>query len=149
MTGKYYKKFQISVGKDEAGGSNPPSSSTKTPEIFGFRVFFAFWNVQIRRVLFAVVLSVRAEIPGDAAVYAEVVARIKRAPATVFYIPALVPMIPGGSLYYTMSYAVRSDWDMVRLYAGNTMYCAVGIAVGLCIVLSVAFTGRKLREAKR
>ena len=91
----------------------------------------------------------RAEIPGDAAVYAEVVARIKRAPATVFYIPALVPMIPGGSLYYTMSYAVRSDWDMVRLYAGNTMYCAVGIAVGLCIVLSVAFTGRKLREAKR
>ena len=81
-----------------------------------------------------------------AAVYAEVVARIKRAPATVFYIPALVPMIPGGSLYYTMSHAVRSDWDMVRVYAGNTMYCAVGIAVGLCIVLSVTFTGRKLRD---
>lgn len=81
-----------------------------------------------------------------AALYAEVVARIKRAPATVFYIPALVPMIPGGSLYYTMSYAVRSDWDMVRLYAGNTMYCAIGIAVGLCLVLSVAFTGRRLKK---
>jgi len=32
-------------GKDEVGGSNPPSSSRKTPEIFGFRVFsFAFCN---------------------------------------------------------------------------------------------------------
>lgn len=29
------------VAEDEAGGSNPPSSSKKTPEIFGFRVFFA------------------------------------------------------------------------------------------------------------
>jgi len=33
------------VGKDEVGGSNPPSSSIKTPEIFGFRVFsFVFRN---------------------------------------------------------------------------------------------------------
>ena len=33
------------LGKDEVGGSNPPSSSTETPEIFGFRVFsFAFRN---------------------------------------------------------------------------------------------------------
>ena len=84
-----------------------------------------------------------------AAFYAEAMARVKRAPATVFYIPALVPMIPGGSLYYTMSYAVRSDWDMVRLYAGNTMYCAIGIAVGLSLVLSVGFTARKVSENRK
>ena len=83
-----------------------------------------------------------------AAVYAEVVARVKHAPATVFYIPALVPMIPGGSLYYTMSYAVRSDWEQVNLYAGRTMYCAVGIAVGLSLVLSVDFTIRKITGQK-
>ena len=35
----------LRVGKDEVGGSNPPSSSRKTPEIFGFWVFsFAFCN---------------------------------------------------------------------------------------------------------
>ncbi len=28
------------LGKDEVGSSNLPSSSKKTPEIFGFRVFF-------------------------------------------------------------------------------------------------------------
>lgn len=83
-----------------------------------------------------------------AAVYAEVAARIKHAPATVFYIPALVPMIPGGSLYYTMSYAVRSDWGMVSLYAGNTMYCAIGIAVGLCLILSIDFMMRAVANKR-
>ena len=43
--GKYYKKFQISVRKDEVGGSNPPSSSKKTAYFFGNRLFFfAFRN---------------------------------------------------------------------------------------------------------
>ena len=43
--GNGQKKFSLSVGKDEVGGSNPPSSSRITPEIFGFRVFsFAFRN---------------------------------------------------------------------------------------------------------
>ena len=39
------KKFSGRLGKDEVGGSNPPSSSRKTPEIFGFWVFsFDFCN---------------------------------------------------------------------------------------------------------
>ena len=83
-----------------------------------------------------------------ASLYAEAMARVEKAPATVFYIPALIPLIPGGSLYYTMSYAVRSDWDMVRLYAGNTMYCAIGIAVGLCLILSVDFTIRAVTKKR-
>ena len=35
----------LSLGKDEVGGSNPPSSSRTTPEIQRFQVFsFAFCN---------------------------------------------------------------------------------------------------------
>jgi len=38
-------KNSRAVGKDEVGGSNPPSSSIETPEIFGFWVFsFDFCN---------------------------------------------------------------------------------------------------------
>lgn len=43
MNRKYYKKFQISVGKDEVSGSNPDSSSIETLEsqrIQGFSIFF-------------------------------------------------------------------------------------------------------------
>ena len=83
-----------------------------------------------------------------ASVYAEAMARIEKAPATVFYIPALIPLVPGGSLYYTMSYAIRGDWEMVSLCGSDTLYCALGIAVGMSIVLAVEFTMRKLTDRK-
>ena len=83
-----------------------------------------------------------------ASIYAEAMARVEKAPATVFYIPALIPLIPGGSLYYTMSYAVLGQWDLVKSYGASTAYCALGIAVGMSLVLSVDFTFRKLRGRK-
>lgn len=83
-----------------------------------------------------------------ASLYAEAMARVEKAPATVFYIPALIPLIPGGSLYYTMSYAVMGQWEQVKSYGASTAYCALGIAVGMSLVLSVDFTARKLRGKK-
>ena len=78
-----------------------------------------------------------------ASVYAEAMARMEKAPATVFYIPALIPLVPGGSLYYTMSCAVLGDWEQVKSFGASTAYCALGIAVGMSMVLSVDFTFRK------
>ena len=79
-----------------------------------------------------------------ATIYAETMARIMKAPATIFYLPTVVPLIPGGSLFYTMSYAVLNEWDMVRSYGSSTIYCALGIAAGMSLVLSVAHTSRRL-----
>ena len=84
-----------------------------------------------------------------ASIYAEAMARVEKAPATVFYIPALIPLIPGGSLYYTMSYAVLGQWDQVQSYGASPAYCALGIAVGMSLVLSVEFTFRKLTARNR
>ena len=84
-----------------------------------------------------------------ASIYAEAMARVEKSPATVFYIPALIPLIPGGSLYYTMSYAVLGQWDQVQRYGASTAYCALGIAVGMSLVLSVEFTFRKLTARNR
>ena len=84
-----------------------------------------------------------------ASLYSEAVARMEHAPATVFYIPALIPLVPGGSLYYTMSYAVLGDWEQVRSFGASTIYCALGIAVGMSLVLSVDFTMRKISERKK
>lgn len=83
-----------------------------------------------------------------ASIYSEAMARVEKAPATVFYIPALIPLVPGGSLFYTMSYAVVSEWEKVQSYASSTLYCAMGIAVGMSLVLSVDFTVRKLTGLK-
>lgn len=83
-----------------------------------------------------------------ASLYSEAMARVKKAPATVFYIPALVPLIPGGSLFYTMSYAVSGQWEIMQNSASSTLYCALGIAVGMSLVLSADFTLRKLMKLR-
>lgn len=70
------------------------------------------------------------------AVYAEVLARYFKAPATVFFIPAMVPLMPGGSLYYTMSYTVQEEWAMAREYGFATAQCALSISVGISLVWS-------------
>ena len=48
-------------------------------------------------------------------------------------IPAVVPLIPGAPLYYTMSFAVASDWAQVTAYALRTGQFALGIAAGMCV----------------
>ena len=53
------------------------------------------------------------------AVYAEIMARVNRAPATIFLTAAAVPLIPGGSLYYTMEGLVNQD---------NAMFVQNGVA---------------------
>lgn len=68
------------------------------------------------------------------ALYSEISARIFKAPATVFFIPALVPLIPGSTLYYTMSYLVQKDWNMAAHYGFLTGEYAIGIAAGACLV---------------
>lgn len=69
-----------------------------------------------------------------AALYAEFLARICKAPTTIFVIPAAVPLIPGRALYYTMSSAVRSDWEQFQDFSYQTVIYALGIAAGISLV---------------
>ena len=82
-------------------------------------------------------------------VYSEFFARVLKTPTTTFLVSSIVPLIPGGSLYYTMSYAVLGEWEQVQHYGASTIYCALGIAVGMSLVLSVEFTMRKISLRKK
>lgn len=68
--------------------------------------------------------------------YAEVLARIVKAPATVFLIPSIIPLVPGGRLYYTMRAIV--DGTDPKVFAMETIVIALGIAVGI-VVVSLVF----------
>ena len=76
-----------------------------------------------------------------AVTYAELMARALKTPATLFVIPAIIPLVPGGSLFYTMSYAVRGD---ARLSGIQTLESALAIAFGISLVLAL----RELRTKK-
>ena len=64
----------------------------------------------------------------------EFLARRTKCPATIFLIPALLPMVPGGSLYYTTFAVVMGNTADARYYGQRTALAASGIAVGLVAV---------------
>ena len=66
--------------------------------------------------------------------YSELMARKRKAPAVVFLLPCLIPLVPGGGLYYSMSYAVLKDFSQCNAYAVSTGEAAFGIAAGIIMV---------------
>ncbi|MBE6828043.1 MAG: threonine/serine exporter [Ruminococcaceae bacterium] len=70
-------------------------------------------------------------------VYAEIFARIKKTPTTSFLVTGIIPMIPGSSLYYTMSYAFKNEMDEFFSTGIYTLKAALSLAIGI-IVISTA-----------
>ena len=79
-----------------------------------------------------------------AAFYAELLARILKAPSTLFFVPAVVPLIPGASLYYTVSSVVAREWAQFRHYGGLTTQYALTIAAGMCLAWAFCAMARRI-----
>lgn len=45
-------------------------------------------------------------------IYSEVMARIHKVPVTGYLLIALLPMVPGGGIYYTMEYCIAGNTQM-------------------------------------
>lgn len=65
--------------------------------------------------------------------WAEILARVRKAPANIFLIPGIIPLLPGGALYYTMSALIAGDMDTVVAKGRETGLMALGIVVGILI----------------
>ena len=76
--------------------------------------------------------------------YAEALARLLKAPATVFITAAVIPLIPGGSLYYTMRCAITQDTESFGAYGRATLNTALGIAVGIAVVTAAVHIKNKI-----
>lgn len=68
------------------------------------------------------------------AAYSEFAAKIAKTPATVFLLPGLIPLVPGGFAYYAMLGLVQNDFEALRTNALLTGQWAVGLAAGICAV---------------
>lgn len=69
--------------------------------------------------------------------YAETMARLLKTPTTTFITTTLVPLIPGGSLYYTMSYAFQSNLSMFMEKAIYTLQLASALALGIIVATNL------------
>ncbi len=73
-----------------------------------------------------------------ATVYAETMARVVKAPATPILACSIIPLVPGGKLYYTTYYFVVSEMEMFRETFFELLRIAAGLAVGIiCISVVV------------
>ena len=65
------------------------------------------------------------------ALVAEIFARIAKAPTTVFLLPGIISLVPGGSLYYSMSNLLNSNYVEAGRYLLLTAEVAVAIGGGI------------------
>ncbi len=79
--------------------------------------------------------------------YAEIMARKLRSPATAFITTALIPMVPGGSLYYTMAYSFDNDLEKFLERAVYTLKLAGALALG--IIVATTLTKLYMKQLNR
>lgn len=85
-----------------------------------------------------------------AVLYGEILARIRHCPANLYVITSLIPLIPGGSLYYMMSHAVQKQWTTSKLYGAELIMYAFGLAAGICLMSALLdFVHRLFRKIAR
>ncbi|VYU10264.1 hypothetical protein [Clostridium tertium] len=73
-------------------------------------------------------------------IYSEIFARILKTPVTTFVIAALIPLVPGGGMYYTMVEAITGD-VMISLEIGiKTLASAGALALGIILVSTITKT---------
>ena len=82
-------------------------------------------------------------------VYAEVMARVVKCPATLFLVTASIPLVPGGSLYRTMQFFMQNDLTAFSSQALTTGLLAVAIAVGMLFPTSVFQLLQRVRTQER
>ncbi len=112
--------------------------------LFGMRRKHVFPAALGGLLAWGVYLAVHAWMPGVflpnliaamfSAAYAEFLAHIRKCPATLFLILAIIPLVPGSSLYYAMDAAVNGEFASAGEFGHRTLVCALAIAAGISLV---------------
>lgn len=69
--------------------------------------------------------------------WSETMARVRKAPANVFLIPGIIPLLPGSKLYYTMSAMVSRNSAELFIQGTGTALIAIGVAGGIVVASEV------------
>lgn len=84
------------------------------------------------------------------AALAEVLARLRKCPASVFLVAALIPMVPGGGMFRCMLYLLQGDTAQAASAALATLLDAGAIALAIILVSSLLETApRRPRLPKK
>ena len=82
-----------------------------------------------------------------AAVFAEVMARVRKYPAISYLISCLLPLIPGSGIYYAAQQAMQGNSAGFVYYGTRTLAIAGCMAVGILLVVTATRSWRSRRKA--
>lgn len=80
-------------------------------------------------------------------IFSQIMAKKNKSPATVFLTVGFIPLIPGKSLFLTMSSLFLRDWPNVIDNLANAVSIAAAIASG--VVLEIVITNLYIEIKKR
>lgn len=80
--------------------------------------------------------------------YSEIMARVLKTPTTTFITTALISLVPGGSLYYTMSYALMGNYTSFFTRGIHTLKLASALALGIIVAMTAVRFIRRCMAAK-
>ena len=88
---------------------------------------------------------------GTAAVYSEVMARIRKYPAIGYLLISIFPLLPGAGVYYTMNFAVRGEMEKFAEQGMHTISIAGIMAVAILLVSTIVrmWTDYKTKRKKK
>lgn len=85
-----------------------------------------------------------------AMLYSEVIARVLRAPTTVFLLTAAVTIMPGRKLYFAMNSFLTGKAELSFHYFGEALKIGLGAACGImCASILFSLTSEGVRNIKR
>ncbi|GKX66048.1 threonine/serine exporter family protein [Inconstantimicrobium mannanitabidum] len=70
-------------------------------------------------------------------IYSEICARVFKTPVTTFVVCALIPLVPGSSIYYTMYQGVLGHINASMNMLTNTLSSAGALALGILFVSTI------------
>ncbi len=124
--------------------------------LFNIRGFRLFWAALAGFFSWSLFLILAFWIPSEpvryfivaitVSIYAEIMARVLKTPTTTFHMTALIPLIPGGSLYYTMASLFGGNLSNFLEKAVYTLELAVSLALGIVLVTAVAHTVARIQK---
>jgi uncharacterized membrane protein YjjB (DUF3815 family) len=80
------------------------------------------------------------------ALISEIFAFVLKNPATVYLLPGLFPLVPGGGMFQTMEAAVGGNMEKALSTGFSTLTAAGAIAIGIAVVSSLAKIVHRLRK---
>lgn len=83
------------------------------------------------------------------AVYAEVMARIRKCPASGYLLLAFFPLVPGSGVYYTVQAIAQGDVARSSELGRQTLGMAGGLAIGVLLVSSAVRMLLHMLEKRR